>query len=79
MLSQHPRHIKSQYVLYQSDGGPCTEGAIRGSLGRVAKDGGFSVHVYPHLLRHTFGTALAANGVDVDTIRRLMWDTRTSR
>jgi len=40
---------------------------------RIGKRTG--LHAYPHLLRHTFETALAANGVDLDTIRRLMGHT----
>ena len=75
VLSRHPRHIKSPYILYQDDGRPCNVAAMRSRLEKVATDAGFPVQVYPHLLRHTFGTALAANGVDLDTIRRLIGHT----
>ena len=70
VLARHPRHITSSYVLHLLDGEPYTRRVIEHRLERVGKHIG--IHAYPHLLRHTFGTTLAGNGVDLDTIRRLM-------
>jgi|GEM_PF-786800 len=75
VLARHPRHISSPYVLVAPDGGPYTSEAMRLGLEKAGKRAGLSVHVHPHLLRHTFGTTLAAAGVDLDTIRRLMGHT----
>jgi len=72
VLSRHPRHIASPYVLHHQNGTPYTEKFMGRPIERAGKRAGLSVHVHPHLLRHTFGTALAANGVDIETIRRLM-------
>jgi len=72
VLARHPRHIASPYVLHHPDGGPYNREAMRLALEKAEGRGGLSVHVHPHLLRHTFGTALAAAGVDVVTIQRLM-------
>ena len=73
VLSKHPRHISCPYVLYSPDGTPYTDQAMRDRMERAVKRTGIPAH--PHLLRHTFGTTLAAAGVDLDTIRRLMGHT----
>ncbi|OGG47814.1 MAG: hypothetical protein A3F84_12795 [Candidatus Handelsmanbacteria bacterium RIFCSPLOWO2_12_FULL_64_10] len=86
VLSRHPRRLlkpekqgedakASPYVLVAPDGGPYTREAMRLALEKAGKRAGLSIHVHPHLLRHTFGTTLAASGVDLDTIRRLMGHT----
>ncbi|MSS71468.1 MAG: site-specific integrase [Candidatus Latescibacteria bacterium] len=72
VLARHPRHISCPYVLYRQDGTPHTEQGIRDRMEKADAEG---VHVNPHLLRHTFGTTLAAAGVDLDTIRHLMGHT----
>jgi len=72
VLSRHPRHIASPYVLHHTDGSPYVGGVIRQKMERGGKLAGLSIRAHPHLLRHTFGTALAANGVDVVTIQKLM-------
>ncbi len=75
ILKKHPRHITSPYVLHQrKDGRPFTDWTMQQRIGRAGKKAGLS-HVHPHLLRHTFGTHLAANGVDVVAIQRLMGHT----
>ena len=75
VLARHPRHITSPYVLHRSDGTPYTVTFMGRPIAKAGKRAGLSVHVHPHLLRHTFGTALAANGYDIDTIRKLMGHT----
>lgn len=69
--ARHPRHITCPYVLRRTDGSPYDAGDMRGRMERARKRSGL-VRAYPHLLRHTFGTTLAANGYDIDTIRRLV-------
>lgn len=75
ILARHPRHITSPYVLVAPDGGPYTREAMRLTLEKAGRRAKLLVHVHPHLLRHTFGTHLAANGVDVVAIQRLMGHT----
>ncbi|MSS72987.1 MAG: hypothetical protein EXS64_16065 [Candidatus Latescibacteria bacterium] len=75
VLAKHPRHITSPYVLHRPKGRPFNDWTMQGRLARAGKRAKLTVHVHPHLLRHTFGTALAAAGVDLDTIRRLMGHT----
>jgi len=75
VLNRHPRHIASPYVLPNPKGGRYTRVNLQARLRKAGKDAGLSLNVHPHLLRHTFGTALVAGGVDLDTVRRLMGHT----
>ncbi|OGG46682.1 MAG: hypothetical protein A3F84_25105 [Candidatus Handelsmanbacteria bacterium RIFCSPLOWO2_12_FULL_64_10] len=75
VLARHPRHIASPYVLPNPKGGRYTRVNMQARLRKAGKEAGLSIHVHPHLLRHTFGTALVAGGVDLDTVRRLMGHT----
>jgi len=42
------------------------------ALSRAAQKAGIEVHVHPHLLRHSFGSALARDGVPPVMIQKLM-------
>lgn len=41
-------------------------------LATAAEAAGIAQHVHPHLLRHSFGTILAGNGVSLDVVQRLL-------
>ncbi len=45
---------------------------IRKALARAAKKAGVEKHIHPHLMRHSFATALLANGVDVRIVQELL-------
>ncbi len=75
VLARHPRHIACPYVLHHLDGTPYVGEVMRQKIRRAGGDAKLSIPVHPHLLRHTFGTALAAAGVDVVAIKELMGHT----
>jgi site-specific recombinase XerD len=52
-------------------GAPVTEAGLR-SLFRRHRDASGAVRVRPHRLRHTYGTELAAAGIDLLALRELM-------
>lgn len=52
-------------------GSPVSEAALR-SLFRRHRDSSGALRVRPHRLRHTFGTELAAAGIDLLVLRQLM-------
>jgi len=54
-----------------STGAPMSEAGIR-SMFRRHRDGSGAVRVRPHRLRHTYGTELAAAGIDLLALRDLM-------
>lgn len=45
---------------------------IRKSLTAAAQKAGILRHIHPHLMRHSFATALLANGVDIRIVQELL-------
>ena len=45
---------------------------IRKSLHKAAAAAGITRHIHPHLMRHSFATALLANGVDIRIVQDLL-------
>lgn len=46
--------------------------AIQHAIDKIRNQSGLERNVYPHKLRHSFGTMAAAKGVDITTIQRLL-------
>lgn len=59
-------------------GGPLTPNAIKTMIRRAAQRAGISKRVYPHLMRHTFGTHFKRNGGDSATLQRILRHTTTA-
>jgi integrase len=70
VLKKAPRHIKNSHILFTREG----KSLVRKRFTKAAKRAGLP-HFTPHDLRSTFGTWLAADGVDVVTIKNLMGHT----
>ena len=71
VLQRHPKHITNPHVFVNDQGAAVYDWEVRRHLERAVKASGlrpFRIHD----MRHTFGTMLAANGVDVRTIQELM-------
>ena len=71
VLKKAPRHIKNPHVIFTSEGGGLIPQSVNQRFTRLLKTAGLP-HFRVHDLRHTFGTTLAADGVDVVTIQKLM-------
>ena len=65
------KHPKSDYVFLNGHGEPYTCDGLRRRLERLSKRAGLG-KISPYCLRHTFGTTLAANGVNLAVIAQLM-------
>ena len=50
VLSRHPRHIVSPYVLHKADGGPFTRETMRWMVEKAGRGIGLATHIHPHLL-----------------------------
>jgi type 1 fimbriae regulatory protein FimB len=58
----------SPYLLL-GERGPLTRQAVNYLFGEIGKRAGLDVHVYPHMLRHSTGYALANKGCDTRLIQ----------
>ena len=61
----------NDYVFSVSNGEPITEDAIKCFFQRLKKTSGLP-RIYPHLLRHTFGTSFILGGGDLEFLRIYM-------
>ena len=62
----------SPYVFVNQKGGSLTTGGVRYILSKYTGLQGINRHVSPHALRHTFATAMLANGADVRVVQEML-------
>ncbi len=65
-------HDNSPYVFVNQKGGALTTGGVRYILSKYTGLQGINRHVTPHALRHTFATAMLANGADVRVVQEML-------
>ena len=60
------------YLFLNTRGEKLTERGLEKIVASCAKKVGFTLKVYPHMLRHTFATELLNNGCDLRTIQEFL-------
>ena len=68
-LREH-RHLKGDWIVCASDGGPLTQRLVQGLVARAARRAGLR-KVGVHILRHTFCSHLAMGGAGARAIQEL--------
>ncbi len=62
----------SSHIFIGIRGAPLTAERVRQIVGKRAEMAGISVHVHPHMLRHSFATHLLEGGADLRVIQELL-------
>lgn len=70
LLSKTDKQTDFLFLNYR--GGPLTTRGLRKILKSIIKDTGDTYNIHPHLLRHTFATALLENGADLRSVQELL-------
>lgn len=79
-LSMHPEKEDPAARLWRSrEGGALLRPSWRNRLQKIADEAEIRKHVYPHLLRHSRATHLAAKGLNEAQLREIFGWTRDSR
>lgn len=69
MAQYHSEHDR---VFVNHYGKPITSEGIEYVLNQVVKKSSLNVHIHPHMLRHSFATAMLNNGADIRSVQELL-------
>ena len=64
--------IDTNILLINYKGTPLTTRGLRVILNKLMKDAGEYTHIHPHMIRHSFATALLNNGADLRVVQELL-------
>ncbi|GLB46850.1 tyrosine recombinase XerC [Philodulcilactobacillus myokoensis] len=70
IMAKYHRH--HDYLLINQNGRPMSTRGIEYILDSVVKNTSLTMHVHPHMLRHTFATQMLNNGADLRTVQELL-------
>lgn len=59
-------------LFVNRNGGPLTSRGVRVIIDKILNDAAESIHVYPHMLRHTFATHLLNGGADLRSVQEML-------
>lgn len=62
----------NRYVFLNKNGTQLTRVGVRKILDKIVSDCGETFHISPHMLRHSFATAMLNNGADMRTVQELL-------
>lgn len=65
-------HQTHQYVFVNHYGQPITVAGVEYVLNQIIKNSSLNGKIHPHMLRHSFATAMLNNGADLRTVQELL-------
>lgn len=66
------KNQNTSYLLINYRGGVITPRGVRKILEEIIKKSGEHYKIYPHMLRHSFATAMLENGADIRIVQELL-------
>ena len=66
------KDLDNRHVFLNKNGTTLSRVGVRKILEKLVKDAGETFHISPHMLRHSFATALLNNGMDLRTVQELL-------
>lgn len=64
--------VAPSVIFVNRNGGPLTARGVRVIINKIIEDAAESIHVYPHMLRHTFATHLLDGGADLRSVQEML-------
>lgn len=71
-LLYNSKDESNRYVFLNKNGTQLTRVGVRKILDKLVSDCGETFHISPHMLRHSFATALLNNGADMRSVQELL-------
>lgn len=71
-LLYNSKDDSNRYVFLNKNGTQLTRVGVRKILDKLVSDCGETFHISPHMLRHSFATALLNNGADMRSVQELL-------
>lgn len=65
-------HVAPSVLFVNRNGGALTARGVRVIINKIIEDAAESIHVYPHMLRHTFATHLLDGGADLRSVQEML-------
>lgn len=71
-LLYNSKDLDNRYVFLNKNGTTLTRVGVRKILEKLVKDSSETYHISPHMLRHSFATAMLDGGADLRTVQELL-------
>lgn len=71
-LLYNSKDLENRYVFLNKNGTKLSRVGVRKILEKMVMDAGEHFHISPHMLRHSFATALLRNGADLRSVQELL-------
>lgn len=65
-------HTTHDTMFINHHGQPITSEGIEYILNKIVKQSSLNMHIHPHMLRHSFATAMLNNGADIRSVQELL-------
>ena len=71
-LLYNSKDVENRHVFLNKNGTTLTRVGVRKILEKIVNDCGENYHISPHMLRHSFATALLNHGADMRSVQELL-------